>query len=177
MRPPIPGRRRGQQTIGDGDIRAIVTAVIAALTLAIPTVAHAGDRSDTAKRLNRGLAGSPMRGLGWILEAEGYRYGVSPYFMAAAAATESSLGRAGCSNNPRNVWGLASCTNSWPVPYFGTWREAIRFYARFLHDRWPNATSPFHYYGYAECSDCWGRKTAYWMGRLFGVGTYTRYGQ
>ena len=151
--------------------------IIIALALVHTPRASAGDRSQVAQKLNRGLAGTPMHGLGWILEAEGHRHGISPYFMAAVAATESSLGRASCRNNRKNVWGLASCTNMWHVPYFETWREAIRFYARFLASRWPSARSPYEYYGYAACDRCWGSKTAYWMGRLFGVAPETRYGR
>ena len=132
-------------------------------------------RVETARKLNRGLAGSPMAGLGWILEREGHRQKVSPYLMAAAAATESSLGSAPCRSNPKNVWGLASCGNSWHVPYFRTWDEAIAFYARFLRSRWPGATSAYSYRGYAACDSCWGSKTAYHMQRLFGVGPSAAY--
>lgn len=126
-------------------------------------------------RLNRGLRGTPMEGLGRVLRDVGRAEDVSPFFMAAVAGTESSFGAAGCSNNPRNVWGLANCDGRWYVPYFNTWDEAIRFYADFLSDRWPSATSPFHFSGYAACDACWGRKTAYWMSSRFGVSAYTKY--
>jgi hypothetical protein len=126
------------------------------------------------RRLNRGLAGTPLAGLGHVFEQAGRRYGISPYFMAAASGTESSFGAAGCGNNPKNIWGLANCTGIWHVPYFETWDEAIGFYAKFLADRWPSATSPYHYYGYAACDACWGRKTSLHMQR-FGGGTSTRY--
>jgi hypothetical protein len=151
--------------------------LLTTLILALPAAAHAGKRSDVAKHLNRALAGTPLAGTGYLLEQAGHKHGVSPYFMVAAAATESSLGRVPCSNNPKNIWGLASCTNSWPVPYFETWREAFHFYARFLAQRWPTASTPHHYYGYAACSSCWGDKTAWWMSRLFGVQATTRYGR
>lgn len=127
-------------------------------------------------RLNRGLAGTPMAGLGAVLEAEGRRYGVSPYFMAAAAGTESSFGAAACSNNRKNVWGLAACDGRWHVPYFETWSEAIGFYARFLSSRWQGHSTPYSFSGYAACDVCWGRKTSSHMGR-FGVGNSTRYGE
>jgi len=109
------------------------------------------------------------------LEQQGRRFGVSPFFMAAVAATESSLGRAACANNRFNVWGLANCDGRWHVPSFGSWDEAVAFYARFLSSRWPSATSPYHYRGYAACDDCWGRKTASWMRSLFGVPPITTY--
>lgn len=126
------------------------------------------------RRLNAGLANTPMAGLGAILEAEGRRYGVSPFFMAAAAGTESSFGAASCSGNRKNVWGLAACDGRWHVPYFDTWQEAIGFYARFLSSRWPSARTPYDYHRYAACDVCWGRKTTTHMGR-FGVGNSTRY--
>lgn len=158
-------------------IIATLISALAAIALVYTPQARAGERSQTAQKLNRGLAGTPMRGLGWILEDEGHKHGVSPYFMAAVAATESSLGRAACRNNRRNVWGLASCTNSWPVPYFNTWREAIGFYARFLSSRWQGHRTPYSFRGYAACSDCWARKVSYWMRTLFGVPPETRYGR
>lgn len=126
-------------------------------------------------RLNRGLAGTPMAGLGVTLRDIGKQYNISPYFMAAVAGTESSFGHAACSNNPKNVWGLAACDGRWYVPYFNSWDEAIRFYASFLADRWPSATSPHDFHGYAACTPCWGRKTSYWMGSRFGVSSYTKY--
>lgn len=126
-------------------------------------------------RLDQGLAGTPMEGTGAILERHGRRYGVSPYFIVAAAATESSIGEAACSNNPKNVYGLASCVNSWPVPYFETWDESISFYARFLSERWPGHSTPYSFRGYAACSDCWARKVSEWMHNLFGVPAVTRY--
>lgn len=132
-------------------------------------------RNVIIRRLNRGLANTPMRGLGQVLEQEARATGISPYFIAAAAGTESSFGAAPCSSNPRNVWGLSSCGSGWHVPYFHTWRQAIRFYARFLAARWPHATSPYHFYGYAACDACWGRKTSMWMRSRFGVDAHTRY--
>jgi hypothetical protein len=129
----------------------------------------------TVERLNRGLSGSPMAGTGIVLERHGRTQHVSPYFMAAVAATESSLGEAACSNNQYNVWGLASCNGSWYVPPFRSWDEAIAFYARFLSSRWPGHSTPYSFRGYAACSDCWGRKVSEWMHSLFGVSAETRY--
>jgi hypothetical protein len=126
------------------------------------------------RRLDAGLQGTPMSGLGAILEQQGRRYGISPFFMAAAAGTESSFGAAACANNRRNVWGLAACDGRWHVPYFNTWTEAIRFYARFLASRWHGHSTPYSFTGYAACDACWGRKTSAHMGR-FGVGNSTRY--
>ena len=116
-----------------------------------------------------------MEGLGRTLRDIGRKYNVSPFFMAAAAGTESSFGLAGCGNNPKNVWGLAACDGRWHVPYFNSWDEAITFYASFVSKQWPNATSPYHFYGYAACDSCWGRKTSMWMESRFGVSAYTKY--
>ena len=120
------------------------------------------------RSLRRGLAGTPMQGTERALEAAGRRYGVSPVFMAAVAGTESSYGAAACSNNHFNVWGLSSCGSGWYVPQWSSWTQAFDFYARFLTSRWPGATTPYSYRGYAACSDCWGRSVSGHMAR-FGV--------
>ena len=126
------------------------------------------------RRLDRGLAGSPMAGTGRILEREGRRHGVSPYFMAAVAATESSLGHAACGPGGYNAWGLGNCGTAWSVPAFRSWDQAIAYYARFL-TRWEGHSTPYSFRGYAACDECWGRKVSEWMQRLFGVPAITRY--
>jgi len=118
---------------------------------------------------------SPMSGTGAVFERIGRRHGVSPFFMLAAAMTESSLGSAACSNNHRNVWGLASCNGSWYVPSFSSWERAVDFYARFLNRQWPRHSTPYSFRGYAACDACWGRKVSEWMVRLFGVPARTAY--
>lgn len=169
------GLRRGTRK-GEGRLRALVTAtlVIMIALSASPASAH-HTRNHNVNVLERGLAGSPMAGTARILEAQGRRHRVSPFFMAAVAATESSLGRVPCSSNRKNVYGLASCVNSWPVPYFETWKESISFFARFLAQRWKGHSTPYSFRGYAACSDCWARKVSYWMRSLFGVAAETRY--
>ena len=109
------------------------------------------------------------------LLAAARRYRISPFFIAAIAGTESSFGAASCRGNPYNAFGLASCGSSWRVPYFPTWRSAYMFMGSFLTSRWPSATTTMHYYGYAGCSDCWGRKTAEHMRSRFGVGPSVRF--
>lgn len=128
------------------------------------------------QRLNRGLAGTPMAGLGATFERHGREHGISPFFMAAAAGTESSFGAAACGVNGHNAWGLGNCGSAWSVPAFETWDEAIAYYAKFLKSHWPSATTTYSYSGYAACDACWGRKTGYYMSSRFGVGNYTRYG-
>lgn len=140
---------------------------------------HAHD--DVIRRLQRGLAGTPMSGSEKELEAAGRLYHVSPYFIAAIAATESSLGVAACANNRYNAFGLSSCGAGWTVPNFQSWGEAYRFMAAFLtgHTRvtrgWPGARTTYDYHGYAACSSCWGSHTAAHMQRLFGVGNSVYY--
>jgi hypothetical protein len=151
----------------------ILTVLIIAAALA--TQAQAGRRSDTAQNLNRGLAGTPMANTGYALEAAGWRYHISPYFIAAIAGTESSFGAAACSGNPKNAFGLSSCTSGWRVPYFPTWASAYQFMARFLTSRWPGARTPWSFRGYAACTDCWASKVAMHMRQRFGVGPGVRY--
>lgn len=144
---------------------------------------------DTVITLNRGFlrdrktfgGTSPMRGTGAALEAAASRWHVSPYLIAAIAATESSLGIAACSNNHFNAFGLSSCTSGWRVPAFRSWAEAYDFMGRFLTGHstvtrgWPGARTPFDYSGYAACSDCWGRKVALFMRKLFDAPPEARY--
>lgn len=158
---------------------------ILVLALLITTAAHAARplperispaRERVVKQLNGNLAGTPMARTGRELEAAGWKWRIHPAFIAAIAGTESSFGRAGCRGNPRNSFGLASCGSSWNVPYFPTWAAAYTFMGRFLTSRWPHARSPYDYRGYAACSSCWGRATAFHMSR-FGMGTSVRYGR
>ena len=148
-------------------------AVLIAATLT--PAATAGQRSDTAKNLNRGLQGTPMANTGYALEKAAYRKRISPYLIAAIAGTESSFGAAACRSNRYNAFGLSSCGTGWRVPNFQSWAEAYEFMAGFLTSRWPGATSPYSFRGYAACSDCWARKVAYWMRARFGVSERVAY--
>ena len=134
---------------------------------------HADD--DTIRRLQKGLAGTPMSGSEAALLAAGRRYGISPYFIAGIAGTESSFGAAACRNNRYNAFGLSSCGSGWHVPNFQSWGEAYLFMGKFLTDRWPSASSTYSYGGYAACSSCWGAKTAQHMSNRFGVGSSVRF--
>lgn len=156
-------------------IAVVILAVFCQVAAAGATRASSGSPARVVARLERGLAGSPMAGTGRILESQGRRRHVSPFFMAGVAAVESSLGRSSCYGNPRNVWGLGSCSQGWRVPYFATWRAAIRYYARFLAERWPRHSSPWSFGGYAANLETWAAHVAYQMRALFGVGPSTRY--
>lgn len=134
---------------------------------------HAHDA--TIRRLQRGLAGTPMAGTARELEAAGRRYRVHPAFIAAIAGTESSFGFAACHSNRFNAFGLSSCGAGWRVPNFQSWGEAYEFMGRFLSSRWPAARTTYDYHGYAANSDSWGRKCAYYMQARFGYGSGVRY--
>ncbi len=100
--------------------------VILTLTLGV-AAAYAGKpgrRAQTAITLNQGLRGTPMAGTGFALERAAHKWKVSPFFIAAIAATESSLGKKACRNNRYNAFGLASCGYSWRVPNFRSWADA-----------------------------------------------------
>lgn len=127
------------------------------------------------QRLDRVLASTPLAGTGRDLEDIARRYHVSPYFIVAVAATESSIGRAACASNSKNIWGLSSCGSGWYVPQFSSWRSAYEFFAAFVNRQWPGHSSPWSFRGYAACSDCWARKVSSWMHTLFGVAAETRY--
>ena len=116
-----------------------------------------------------------MAGTGADLERISRRHGVSPYFVIAVAATESSIGIAACSSNRYNVWGLSSCGSGWYVPQFRSWAEAYEFFMRFVNRQFHGHSTPYSFRGYAACSDCWARKVSEWMGRLFGVPARTVY--
>lgn len=170
--------------------------VVALTILALPalhTEARAGDqhrnpRVTIAKKLNRALARTPMRGTGYILERVGRRWNVSPYFIIGVSGKESSLGHASCRSNRKNIWGLKSCgvgrytdvTGDGRVDYlprFKTWGHAYTFFARYVHTRYPHARSPYDFHGYCECGvqSNWAPAVAGFMRRLFGVAAGVRY--
>ncbi len=138
----------------------MTVTVLAVLFLAAPAQAAHSRGYLTAVKLNRALAGTPMAGTGFALVTESRRYRLNPALIAAIAGTESSYGAAACQSNRFNAFGLSSCGSGWLVPRFQSWREAYRFMAKFLTERWPFAKSPYDLHGYAACDDCWGRKTA-----------------
>lgn len=138
-------------------------------------VAWWNDVGAHVRRLDAGLAGSPMAGTGALLERYGRMHGVSPYFMAAVAAKESTLGRAMCLDY--NAWGLSACGRAWTPPSFDSWEESIAYFARYLEERWGrNHSSPYSF-GSTYCPGCgsWPGDVSGFMSSLFGVGSSTRY--
>lgn len=129
----------------------------------------------TASKLARGLRALCARGSGgcaikdqaWTLEDVGFHEHLHPGFIAGASFTESSGGDAACG---RNIWGLNSCRGGnfihGPVPDFRDWRSAFTYFARFVKERWPHATTAYQLPGYSACDSCWGPRTALWMSRL-----------
>lgn len=130
---------------------------------------------DVVAQLDSGLARTPMSGTGVHLLAAAKRFRISPFFIAAIAGTESSFGAASCRGNPYNAFGLSSCGSGWHVPYFPTWKHAYMFMGEFLTSRWPGATTPWSFHGYAACSSCWGNKVAMHMRQRFGVTPEVRF--
>lgn len=145
-------------------------------TAATPKPKH-NPRYLVATQLNQQLGGTPMANTGFALEAAGWRYGIHPAFIAAAAGLESAWGRLACRGNRWNMWGLGSCDRYWRVPHFESAREAYGYYARFLRERWPSARTPYDFHGYCECgSRSWGSRVAWNMERL-GFPATVRYGR
>jgi hypothetical protein len=80
--------------------------------------------SVVAKRIDRYLRGhgSPLAGLGSVIEAAGRRHGVDPYLLVAIAGAETSLGtdpNAHPDIAHHNAWGWG------PHIKFGSWAQAI----------------------------------------------------
>lgn len=136
--------------------------------LATSTIAQAQDspwrakqRAHVAAKLDRGLAGTPLRGLGRLLEDVGYRYHLHPAFIAAAAGTESSYGAVPCCGQKYNLWGY------YGMRMVSSWREAFTVYAQFIKSHWPRARTPWDLPGYCGCgTTAWGNATSRFMARL-----------
>lgn len=124
----------------------------------------------------QGAGACALRGQAFTIEAVGWSHHLSPAFMVGAAMTESSGGDAACSSNPRNIWGLNSCSGGYfihgPVPQFPTWASAFDYFASFVQERWPGARTVWDLVGYCGCGTAaWGNRTFSFMARLgFGGG-------
>jgi hypothetical protein len=110
-----------------------------------------------------------MEGTGEIIVNQSEKYDINPYFVVAVAGKESSLGAAACSKNRKNVWGLGACGRVWSVPRFKNWIQAINYFVRFIDRLWPNAQTPFQFYGYCNgCETEWGNDVAGYMRNMGG---------
>ena len=164
-------------------VAALVMVTLFVLSLFVQPASPADSKKSPryllAVKLQHALVGTPMQNLGFILEAEGYRANISPYFIVGAAGTESgegrNPGRYGCSGNKYNVWGLGACGRAWNEPHFVSWRHAIRYYVDFINHYWPKAQTVYDLHGY--CPPCgsraWGAQTYAWMLKMFGNVTYS----
>lgn len=149
---------------------AIIAAAVTLLICALPSHASTvkqkpSPRFLVVQQLQHGLAGTPLAPYAWALEREGFRWNVSPFFMAAISGTESSFGAAACGGN---AWGIGSC-----VGYsFASFREGIAFEARMLRTFYFDAGyRTIEQVGgrYAACGSCWAAKTGWFMRSNFGV--------
>ena len=147
------------------------------VTLIVLPAASAASARSIPAQLNRGLAHTPLRGLGKVLDEEGRRQNVSPFLIAAIAGLESSYGLHPCRSNPRNVWGLASCKSGYGIPYFTSWRQAVRYQAKLLRRGWlSKGVRDVYTIGRSYCPPCgnkWGADVGWLMRDLGGPVTVT----
>lgn len=171
----------GPRAKGEGVIRsaAAILLSIAVLTFAGTATSQPektkpkhNHRYQVAQTLKRGLAGTPLENQYWLLEAQGHKFGVNPYLVAAIAGTESSFGAARC--NGYNAWGVGSCA-SWAS--FATWRDAILYENKLLALDYlgPGATLVTVGTKYAACGTCWANATRYHMHRFGASGDWLHY--
>lgn len=152
----------GRRVVGTALAFLVLTlAAIPAETAAAAAPPKHSPRFLNARRLNAGLAGTPLAGYGFDFEAAGWRYNVNPFFVAAIAGTESSFGAAACGGN---AWGIASCGMTFPTFHEGLW-----YTTKLLRE---------HYLGkglltlvavgtkYAACGTCWAASTERHMRRF-----------
>lgn len=139
--------------------------LVATLTAAICATAKAGHshRYEIAHRLSVGLKGTPLERYAFVLEAEGRKYNVNPFFIAAISGVESSFGAAACGGN---AWGIGSCSMS-----FATFADGARYTTRLLRTGYLNrGLTDVWSIGRVYCPPCgngWGDKVAWFMRNRF----------
>lgn len=142
-------------------ITIFICAVPAAKT-ANPAPKHS-HRYIVASTLQRSLARTPLRGQGFVFEAEGHRWNVNPFFVAAITGTESSFGAARCG---WNVFGWNSCRGD----SFTSFADAISVVTRALREnymnRWNLGTVELIGVVYCRCGSHWAANTRSFMRRL-----------
>src|SRR5262245_26719178 len=116
-----------------------VVFALAVAVLAVPAIASArpaakqvphSHRFLVVQKLKDGLRGTPLAPHAFRLEAEGWRWNINPFLVAAIAGTESSFGAAACGGN---AWGLGNCGFS-----FATFPDGIRYATRLLRTSYLN---------------------------------------
>jgi hypothetical protein len=124
---------------------------------------HHSHRFLVAQKVQRGLAGTPLRGLGFVFEAEGHRYNVNPFFVAGITGTESSYGAARCG---WNVFGWNSCNGD----SFSSYADAIHTVTRSLRVKYMNqwGLRSVEAIGgtYCQCGSHWAWHTRLFMRQL-----------
>jgi hypothetical protein len=142
----------------------LVIALLAAAITGTARAAHS-HRYQVAQQLAQGLQGTPLAGYAFQLEAEGRRWNVNPYMVAAISGVESSFGSAACGGN---AWGLGSCSVS-----IASFADGIRYVTRQLRTGYLNrGMSDVWSIGRIYCPPCgsgWGDKVAWFMHARFGL--------
>jgi hypothetical protein len=148
----------------------MLTIVLACTAILISAAPSRGASKNVA-RLNRGLAGTPLAGHGAILDREGKRRNVSPFFVASIAGVESSFGAAACGGN---AWGIGSCSMT-----FASFAGGIVYTTRLLRTGYiDRGLRDVWSIGRVYCPPCgsrWGDKVAFFMRSRFRVGPSVTY--
>jgi hypothetical protein len=179
-----PGRRGAQRQRGrdrtarascparkERSIRALAIVTAASLLLALPvsaavleprtSAAGHSHRFHVVLKLKDGLRGTPLARHAFRLEAEGWRWNVNPFLVAAIAGVESSYGAAACGGN---AWGLGNCGIR-----IASLADGIGYATKLLRTSYlDDGLLTLERMGgrYAACGQCWADKTALHMRTL-----------
>ena len=143
----------------------LLFAAPAAAGVLTPAAAKQGHshRFHVALKLKQGLRGTPLARHAFKLEAEGWRWNINPFFVAAIAGTESSFGAAACGGN---AWGLGNCGMS-----FTSFADGIGYATKLLRTSYLDdglRTLERVGWRYAACGSCWAERTGFFMRSRFG---------
>lgn len=152
-------------------MRALVAiaGAVAVFVLTVPVAKSAplkpkhSHRYLVAAQLQRSLAGTALHGTGFTFEAEGHRWNVNPFFVAAISGTESSFGAARCG---WNVFGWNSCNGD----SFTSFADAISTVTHSLRvdymNRWRLFSVEAIGVTYCACGSHWAEHTRIFMRQL-----------
>lgn len=118
-------------------------------------------REAIVKRLQAGLAGTPLYPYAARFEQAGRQWNVNPFFMAAISGTESGFGVANSAAG--NAWGIGPGINLYN---FG---NGIDYLARLLAEDYNLSSTVTVGTRYAACGTCWGARTSWFMQARFGA--------